>query len=88
MKRKILLAIAVSIFLIEGLNAQIEKKDWLLGGSLGININNGNNGNNGNSNSNTSIAPHIAYALGRNSVIGLNFNFAIIKMRTIFTTCL
>jgi hypothetical protein len=74
MKRKVLLAIAISIFLTSVLSAQIEKKDWLFGGSLGINVNNGNNGNSA-SNSNTSIAPHLAYALGKNSVIGLNFNF-------------
>lgn len=72
MKKKLLLAIAISIFLVDALNAQIEKKDWLLGGSLSINASNGNGSQY--SNSNSGISPHVAYAIGKNSTIGLNFN--------------
>jgi len=74
MKKKLLLAIAISIFLVHSLNAQVEKNDWLLGGTFSVNANNSNNTLNY-PNSNTGISPHIAYAIGKNSVVGLNFNF-------------
>jgi hypothetical protein len=70
MKRKILLAITLAIFLAGTTNAQIEKKDWLLGGTAGFN----NSTAFGTSNAN--LAPHIVYAVGNNSVIGLNFAFS------------
>ena len=70
MKSKMLLSFAIIIFSTFALQAQIEKKDWLLGGTLGFNTSNSNSSNN--SNSNTNFAPHIGYAVGKNSVIGLN----------------
>ena len=69
MKKKLLLAIAISIFLCGSVSAQIEKRDWLLGGTAGV----------GNStlysSSNAYIAPHIGYAVGNNSVVGLKLQF-------------
>ena len=69
MKRKILFAITLAVFLTATTNAQIEKKDWLLGGTIGLNTASAN------STSNVNLAPHIGYALGNNSVIGMNLSF-------------
>src|ERR1700722_18524391 len=74
MKKKIYLSIAVIICLSFSSYAQIEKGDWLLGGTLGVN--NTTNSPNGGSTSNASIAPHIEYALGKNSVLGLNLGYS------------
>jgi hypothetical protein len=74
MKKKIYLFIAVIICLSFSSYAQIEKGDWLLGGTLGVN--NSSNSPNGTSTSNANIAPHIAYAVGKNSTIGLNLGYS------------
>jgi hypothetical protein len=76
MKSKMLLSLTIVIFSsIAVLQAQIEKKDWLLGGSLGFNTSNPNSGSSNYSTSNANFAPHIGYAIGHNSVIGLNIGF-------------
>src|SRR5271154_3680500 len=78
MKKKIYLSAIFAIFLFSTTLAQIEKNDWLLGGTLGLNTSN-NSSNSvpiGNSSSNANIAPHVAYALGKNSVIGLDLGYS------------
>jgi hypothetical protein len=74
MEKKIYLSAILAIFLFATTFAQIEKGDWLLGGTLGVN--NTSNSPNGGSTSNANIAPHIEYALGKNSVIGLNLGYS------------
>src|SRR5579862_4959586 len=80
MEKKIYLSLALVIFLFSTTLSQIEKNDLLLGGNLGFNASNSANGNasfaNGNSTSNANIAPHIAYALGKNSTLGLNLGYS------------
>ncbi|HLK27226.1 MAG TPA: outer membrane beta-barrel protein [Puia sp.] len=71
MQKKNLLFGAIILFSSLVANAQIEKKDWLLGGSFGYNSTNFNSGS---ANSNANIVPHIGYAIGNNSVVGLNFS--------------
>jgi hypothetical protein len=72
--------LAPAIFLSLNSYAQIQKGTWLLGGTLGFNSANANsistlNLNASNSSSNTNLAPHIAYAIGNNSVIGLDLAY-------------
>jgi hypothetical protein len=78
MKKKIYLSIAVILFLSFTTHAQIEKNDWLLGGTVGFTSSSSSYNNTsytGNSTSNASISPHIAYALGKNSTIGFNLGY-------------
>ena len=78
MKKKIYLSAIFAIFLFSATFAQIEKNDWLLGGTLGLNTSNSSSNSVpiGNSSSNANFSPHIAYALGKNSVIGLNLGYS------------
>jgi len=80
MKKKIYLIWGAAIFLSLNTHAQIEKSNWLLGGTLGFSSYNSGSNNmlvlgTNSSSSNTSLAPHIAYAIGNNSVIGLNLGY-------------
>lgn len=73
MKRKTLLALVILIVSATAAKAQIQKGDVLLGAALGVSSNNNNlNG----SSSNAGIAPRIGFAIGRNSVMGINTSFA------------
>lgn len=73
MKNEILLSITVMFCFTTALQAQIEKNDWLLGGTFGFNTaNSGPNTIYSNYTSNANIAPHIGYAIGKNSVLGIN----------------
>ncbi len=75
MKTKILLIVCSVFFFANVTKAQVQKDNWLLGGTLGFNSNNGNGTNQASfSTSNTNIAPHIGFAVGNNSVVGLNFS--------------
>jgi hypothetical protein len=73
MKKKILLSLAVIVSSVFSLKAQIDKGDWILGGSFGLNSANSNSNY---STSNANFAPNIGLAIGRNSVIGLGFGLA------------
>jgi hypothetical protein len=73
MQKKNLLFSAFILFFSVIANAQIEKKDWLLGGSFGYNSSNYNAGP---SSSNANILPHIGYAIGKNSVMGLSLSIS------------
>lgn len=76
MKAKILLIVCSAIFFANVTKGQVvQKSNWLLGGTLGFNSNNGNGTNQtSSSTSNANIAPHIGLAVGGNSVVGLNFS--------------
>ena len=71
MKEKFLLISSLVLFASLEIQAQVQKGDWLLGGSIGINA--GNSSSMGYSTSNVNILPHIGLAIGKNSVLGLNF---------------
>ncbi|HTQ63924.1 MAG TPA: hypothetical protein VMI12_03960 [Puia sp.] len=71
MKTIILLLLLAMTFSFSS-SAQISKGDWLLGGSVGANFGNANA--NSSSTSNASISPHIGFAIGKNSVLELNFS--------------
>jgi hypothetical protein len=62
-------------------HAQVEKNDWLLGGSFsfGTNSNNSNNGSNSSSftGSNSNLNPDLGWAVGKNSVIGLRGGISV-----------
>ncbi|MBS1916255.1 MAG: outer membrane beta-barrel protein [Bacteroidetes bacterium] len=70
MQKKNLLLAAFILFFSVVANAQIEKGNWLLGGSFSYGTTNYQNSP---SYSNAGISPHIGYAIGKNSVLGLNF---------------
>ncbi|HVM88301.1 MAG TPA: outer membrane beta-barrel protein [Puia sp.] len=76
MKRKFLLPVAFIIISANVLQAQIEKRDWLLGGTFGFSTT-----SNGSSPaySNANITPHIGYALSNNAVVGLNLSLNYIQ---------
>ena len=73
MKKKILLSLAIIVSSVFSLKAQVDKGDWLLGGSFGFNSANSNSNY---STSNANFAPNIGVAIGKNSVIGLGFGLA------------
>ena len=74
MKSKILLLIGISICLTLASEAQFQKGDWLLGGTLGFNAANSSPGSK--TSSNTNIAPHIGLSIGKHAVIGFDFSFS------------
>jgi len=69
MKKKILLSLAIIISFAFSLKAQVDKGDWLLGGTLGINTSNAGSSTNY---SNSNITPHMGYAIGNKTVLGLS----------------
>lgn len=72
MKHKILPVIAILFFSSYALNAQIEKGNVLLGGTIGYG---GSSGSISNSTSNAGFSPRIGYAIARNTVLGLSGSF-------------
>jgi hypothetical protein len=66
--KKISILLCSTLICFFSVNAQIKKKDVLLGGTFGFNSNNNNSGGAG---SNTNINPRIGYAIADNSVLYL-----------------
>lgn len=77
MKNKILLSLAIIVSSFYSLKAQIDKGDWLLGGSFGFNSTNAYvNNSNSYTNSNGNFEPNVGVAIGKNSLIGLGFGLS------------
>ncbi|HLX90899.1 MAG TPA: hypothetical protein VKR32_04420 [Puia sp.] len=82
MKKKFYVATSGLFLLAATSSAQVEKKQWLLGGDFAV-ANGSTSSQNAvsfptgisNSTSNTGLAPHVGYAIGKNSVVGLNLDF-------------
>ena len=75
--KKIFILPVLALFLsVSIVNAQIAKKDLLLGGTLGVGTSNANLGP---AASNVNIYPRIGYAIGNNSVLSLKFGYAYYK---------
>jgi hypothetical protein len=75
MQKKLLLVLAIVVSALVS-HAQVEKGNWLLGGSLGFSSTN-NDASSGNSTSfNSSILPSLGWAIGKNAVIGLRGGFS------------
>lgn len=72
------LLFAISLTLTLSSNAQIEKKDVLIGGSFGFSTNNSGQYQTTN-NSNANINPRIGYAIGNNSVLFANLGFSTFR---------
>jgi hypothetical protein len=82
MKKENLLLTASMFFIIATANAQVQKGDWLPGGSLGFGNGSSSNNNGGSSTgSNSNINPGLGWAVADNSVIGIRggFNYGISK---------
>jgi hypothetical protein len=73
MKKVICISVFTSLLSVTILHAQITKKDFLLGGSLGFGTNSSTNSP---TNSNANISPRIGYAIGNNSVLYSNFSYS------------
>ncbi len=78
MQKKVLLAIAIVACGLAS-HAQVQKGDWLLGGSFSYSTNSntspGISGNTTNTSSNSNFNPGFGLAVGKNSVIGLRGSF-------------
>jgi len=75
MQKKLLLVVAIVVSALAS-QAQVEKGNWLLGGSLGFSSTN-NDAVGGNSTSfNSNIVPSLGWAVGKNAVIGLRGGFS------------
>ncbi|HEY9363906.1 MAG TPA: outer membrane beta-barrel protein [Chitinophagaceae bacterium] len=72
MRKLFILTVVANILLISTAFSQIEKGNWLVGGTFGY----GNNSSSGGNNSNANITPNIGYAIGHNSVISTNLGFS------------
>ena len=71
MQKKVLLVVAIVVCSLVS-RAQVDKGDWLLGGSFGVNFGSNNNSSSGNlSSSNSNLTPELGVALAKNSIIGI-----------------
>ena len=55
--------------------AQVEKNDWLLGGSFSFGTNNNTSQGSSNSSSNSNLSPELGFGVAKNSVIGFRGGF-------------
>src|SRR5882672_936468 len=74
MQKKFLLTLTVITVGLAS-QAQIEKGDLLLGGSLGFNSNTTSVSNVSTTGSNSNLSPELGLAIGKNSVLGLRGGF-------------
>ena len=79
MKRNYIFLAAAFIFISFVSNAQIEKKDILIGGTFGFNTGTSNGTTTTN---NTNINPRIGYAIGNNSVLSARLGFGFGNSKT------
>jgi hypothetical protein len=70
MQKKILLACALAFSALAS-QAQVQKGDWLFGGSFGYGNSSNNNGSATTTGSNSNISPELGWGIGKNSVLGI-----------------
>jgi hypothetical protein len=78
-KTLFLLTVAIGLGLCAG--AQVGKGDLLVGGTLGFYNSNTNYNGASNSSANVNFNPRISYAVGNNSILGLNLGYAYNKTK-------
>ena len=76
MQKKLLLVLAIVASALVS-HAQVEKKDWLLGGTFRFNTNNSNDANGSTSGSNSNLNPELGWAVAKNSIIGFRGGFSV-----------
>lgn len=83
--RKLLSLTALALGLGFYSNAQVSKGDLLVGGTLGLNNSNTNYNGATNTTSNVNFNPRVSYAIGNNSILGLNLGYAYNKTKATST---
>jgi hypothetical protein len=74
MQKKVLLTLTIIVLGLAS-QAQVEKGDWLLGGSMGFSSSSNTVGNATSTSSNSNVNPELGLAIGKNSVLGLRGGF-------------
>lgn len=83
--RKLSLLLTFAIGLVFYASAQVGKGDLLVGGTLGFYNSNTNYNGASNSNANVNFNPRVSYAIGNNSILGLNLGYAYNKTKATST---
>ena len=75
--QKTLLLILTMIVSALASQAQVEKNDWLLGGSFNFNTANSSYPSSSTGSSNSNLSPEMGFAVGKNSVVGIRGGISI-----------